>query len=101
MRNNNLKEVPYCKGKPVWYEGYYSDETRENEPFEATLSIVGFKRGCSSAKMIMKDPKGNEFEAFLVDAVDIIQSADKGIVNGKFCFVKRGCNYGICMHYNF
>lgn len=101
MRKNNLKEVPYYKGKPVWYEDDLSDEMRENKPFEATLSIVGFKRGCSSAKMIMKDPEGNEYEAFLADAVDMIQNAGKGIVKGRFCFVKRGCNYGICMYYIF
>jgi len=101
MKKNNLKEVPYYEGKPVWYDGYYSDEMRENKPFEETMAIVGFKRGCSSAKMIMKDTNGNEFEAFLKDAVDIIQSSINGIVKGRFCFVKRGANYGICLHYIF
>lgn len=96
-----MKEVPYYKGKPVWYEGYPSDEMRENKPFEAVLAIVGFKRGCSSAKMIMKDPKGNEFEVFLADAVDIITMAVDGIVTSRFCFVKRGMNYGICLHFIF
>ncbi len=98
MKTNNLKLVPYCESKPVWYEGYYSDEMRENNPFEAKMTIVGFKRGCSSAKMIMFDTKGNEFEVFLKDAIDIIAAAVNGVVTSRFCFVKRGMNYGICMY---
>ena len=98
MSKNNLKKVPYYNGEPVWYDGYQADEYRANKPFEATMRITYFSRGCSSAKMVMENEFSRQFETFLKDAPDIIRKVADGVVRGTFCFVKRGRNFGIKLY---
>lgn len=68
----------------------------DNYIFEATLSVGEVSRGRSSVKFSMHDETA-EYEMFAKGFSEMVKTAviNKGKVTGKWCYVKRGANYGI------
>lgn len=108
-------KVPFADGQPVVYvnshggvgqvwvpgKGNMPVEWRDNDPFEAVLSITGKFRGQSASRLIFEvvRPDGTSFRAemFIADAV---KTFDRGVepggtTRGLWHFTKRGQNYGI------
>lgn len=111
-RKNSLKEVPFeeswryegdVKVSQGWHmtsypSGYRSTDWRPNEPFEATLKLVGQSRGRSSALFEWEDVKtGTRYPMFLSSLGDLVRNSmiNFGQVAGKWVAVKKGANYGI------
>lgn len=99
--------VPYFEGRPCWWAYDKRDEERPNIPFEETFYIMGFTRGCSSCKMLLRRtadyainqdecayPK-IDYEVFMSDSTEIIRKMTNGTIKGTFEFCKKGQNYGI------
>lgn len=111
-KKNSLKEVPF---EEIWrYKGnerislgrhmtsypagFHDTEWRPNEPFEATLKLVGQSRGRSSALFEWEDVKtGTRYPMFMSSLGDLIQNQviNFGQFAGKWIAVKKGSNYGI------
>lgn len=75
------------------------DEWRDNQPFQATLTLVTMTRGRSAAGFQWCDTATMAYlPMFLTDVCDLMMS-DEGIVGGKatgwWIVVKRGMNYGL------
>jgi len=69
---------------------------RANKPFTATMRYVGYGRGRSSAYFIFEDWHGIQHTMFLADADEmILRGIDLLHAQGKFSYIKRGCNYGL------
>lgn len=68
----------------------------DNHIFEATLRVGEVSRGRSSVKFSMWDDDV-EYEMFAKGFSEMVKTATiiKGMVTGKWCYVKRGANYGI------
>lgn len=111
-KKNSLKEVPFeeswvyegdVKVSQGWRmtsypSGYRSTDWRPNEPFEATLKLVGQSRGRSSALFEWGDVKtGTRYPMFMSSLGDLIENTliNYGLVHGKWIAVKKGANYGI------
>ena len=77
---------------PIW---------KQNEVFEANLRVESFSRGRSAANFNVKNMQtGAEYTMFLTDFLDLLQKhvLDHGETPRlKWCFAKRGANYGIMM----
>lgn len=111
-KKNSLKEVPFeeswryegnDKVSLGWHVTSYPAgckdvDWRPNEPFEATLKLVGQSRGRSSALFEWEDVKtGTCYPMFMSSLGDLIENTliNYGLVHGKWIVVKKGANYGI------
>ena len=70
---------------------------RPNDPFEDTLTYVGFSRGRSAAYFNFKRADGKSVTVFLKEMDEMLPHMVNGKVSGVFRFVKRGENYGCTM----
>jgi hypothetical protein len=71
---------------------------KENFEFEDTLRLTGMSRGRSAANFNLKsETNAKDYNVFMTDMVYLFQNGEisKGIIKGKWTFVKRGQNYGI------
>lgn len=107
-RKGNFK-VPYKNGKLQQYArgdfahpeyGYEGEEWRENEPFQARMTIHDMYSGRSAKGLYWKDQHGNEYPMFVSDLVDLLKNADvlSGEANAVWIIAKRGQNYGIRLY---
>ncbi len=90
-------KIPFDKdGNQQHYaDSWMTDlEWRDNAPFVATLTYVGYSRGRSAAYFDFKDHNGKIVIVFLKDFEAMIPHLVKGSVTGSFKFIKRGQNYG-------
>lgn len=75
-----------------------SIEWRDNEPFEATLTIRNLERGRSAARFWFEDEATKtRYPFFGQTLVDMLSESvmDHGKVHGTWIVVKKGSNYGI------
>lgn len=70
---------------------------RDNIPFEATMELIGFGRGMSSARFHWRDHEGYQYEMFMKEMGDLVMATtiERGIVHGRWIICKRGQNYGL------
>ena len=63
--------------------------------FGATLEILGFRRGRSSANLILKGGRGETYSMFPTEWVKMLKEGyvAKGFVSGFWGFRKQGANY--------
>ncbi|MFE2994178.1 hypothetical protein ACFXG4_04090 [Nocardia sp. NPDC059246] len=99
MSRKTFAEIPFntVTGHMDAFPGRLS-EWRPNEPFEASLRIVGTVRGQSAARYIAEDIEtGCQYPMFMTEMLAIIQLAtiDRGVIAGTWIGCKRGANYGI------
>ena len=94
MKKPNWK-LHLCNGRILWYDGYYFDKEVEPYEFEASMTLVGWSRGCSSVKFEFEDMDGTKYEMFVSDMVEACKEMVHGVISGTFGFVKKGSNYGI------
>lgn len=112
VKKNSLKEAPFEESWEYegnekisrgWHmtsypSGYRTVEWRANEPFEATLKLVGQSRGRSSALFNWEDVKtGTQYPMFMSSLGNLVRNStiNFGQVSGRWIAVKRGANYGI------
>ena len=89
-------KIPFLGKDQVVYAGYGEYEWRENEPFIDVIEYQGYSRGRSAANFSFKScMNGQTYNMFMTDMSDIIPHMQKGILKGRFKFVKRGQNYGL------
>lgn len=63
-----LEKMIYDGETPVWYNGYFHNNEKENVPFQATLKLKYFVRSVSSTKMVLADENDSKYEVFVTDA---------------------------------
>jgi hypothetical protein len=96
--DNRGNQQHYPQG---WYVGEYPNhkpagpEWRDNAPFEDALRFVGYRRGRSAAYFAFQRSDGTEVTMFLKDFEAAVPIMERGLVRGKFQFIKRGQNYGV------
>lgn len=71
---------------------------RENVPFEAILTYIGYSRGRSAADLEFQDAAGHKFQMFMSDFNELLLSTNiinrkTELIRWKFC--KKGQNYGL------
>jgi len=94
----NMKTYLRARGRFETEEKYNEDLVwRDNDPFEATMELIGFGRGMSSARFHWQDHEGHRYEMFMKEMGDLIMATtiERGIVHGKWIICKRGQNYGL------
>lgn len=96
-KDGNMQDYP-----SHWYEGEYPNSVavgpdwRNNKVFYTTLKFTGFSRGRSSAKLDFLDlTNGKTVSFFMKEFSEAVPFMTRGYINGAFCFVKRGTNYGV------
>jgi hypothetical protein len=75
---------------------------RPNEPFEAVMELCDIHRGRSAAHFVVKS-NNRYYTLFMIDLMDVL--LQHGINKGKtpklkWCFCKRGQNYGVQLYEN-
>jgi hypothetical protein len=73
---------------------------RSNEPFTATLTLDGTRRGRSAAYFQWRDADGHTFPMFVSDTAALIEHSviDHGTIRAAWIVGKRGQNYGLRYH---
>lgn len=99
MTRQILAQVPYntVTGNMETFPTRQTD-WRPNDPFTASLRIVGTERGRSAARFVAEDTEtGCRYPMFMTEMLAIIQTAtiDRGVITGTWIGCKRGANYGI------
>ncbi|UDL16463.1 hypothetical protein SEA_ZOOMAN_222 [Microbacterium phage Zooman] len=93
--------MEYTVGKPGDQESAYGRDKidwRDNEPFEATLTIRDLERGRSAARFWFEDEDNQiRYPFFGQTLVDMLAESTmiNGKVTGTWIVVKKGSNYGI------
>jgi hypothetical protein len=93
-----LSKSEIADGYTGWGSYRREIEMRENKPFWAEMTLVGYSRGRSAATFEWKDAHGHEYPMFMTDIVDLLQSGaviQGGAANLHWMVAKRGSNYGI------
>ncbi len=94
----------WMKTEEQWKESlqrqieYYTFNWKDPEEFVDTFEIVSYSRGRSAANFDLKSTIiGMECHMFMSNMIDLIHATTikKGIVSGRWIFVKKGTNYGI------
>jgi hypothetical protein len=69
---------------------------RENFEFEATMEVVGIRRGRSAANFILRSGS-RDYSMFMGEMIDMIKATNisAGVVSGVWTFCKRGTNYSL------
>jgi len=82
-----------------FYQGNDNIDFREDNEFESVLQIVDYGKGRNSEFECIDINTGNRYPIFLSEIFRVIQntSIEKGVVTGKWHFVKRGSNYSIAL----
>ena len=91
-------KMPYdIHGNLKEYAGYGDIVWRDNVPFEATMEVVGYERGRSAVRVILRDEGHRKFPVFISDLVDLIMTSEvhDGKVSGTWMGTKKGSNYGL------
>lgn len=90
-------QIPYDKdGNMVHYYGWGGSIQKEsivfkdNDPFEATLTFIDYKRGRSGHHFILQDEQGHKYPMFIKELMRAIKFVDHGVINGTFCGIKSG-----------
>ncbi|MET8430082.1 hypothetical protein [Nocardia sp. NPDC004860] len=99
MSRKVFAEIPFnpVTGNMDAFPGRWT-EWRPNEPFTASLRIVGTERGRSAARYIAEDIEtGCQYPMFMTEMLAIVQNhtIDHGVITGTWIGCKRGANYGI------
>ena len=71
---------------------------QDNRVFFATMTVMSMSRGRSAAYFHLRDGAGKTYTMFMTDMVDMVKRArliEKGTVNGRWTFQKRGKNFGV------
>lgn len=70
---------------------------KDNYEFEDAMTLTGIVRGCSAANFSLTSKDGKRYIMFMKDLFEACKqgTVSKGKIKGRFCFVKRGMNYGI------
>jgi hypothetical protein len=101
---NSLKAAHWRNGRLVDYGRNIPADAVEipNEPFEASVRIVSYSRGCSSATfdLEIQDPDRQRADMFMADMLELVQrtTITYGEVHGMWWVRKRGQNYGLALH---
>ena len=99
MTKTGAYQIPYDEhGSMREYAGYGATEWRDNDPFSATMQVVGYERGRSAVRVIMENEATNQrFPMFISDVVDLMMTSDiiDGKVSGTWAGTKKGQNYGL------
>lgn len=77
------------------------DGWRDNEPFQARLTVQGVQSGRSAKYFIWTDADGRTFPMFAKDMIDVLRYATVehgGTVYAFWSVRKRGSNYGIAYY---
>ena len=97
---NRTPQVPRNRetGEIQTYNGF-NCEMVDTPVIFATMKIVGYSRGRSAARPQVEDERGNTYEMFLRDWLDVQlrHGWPKDGVHGEWTFCKRGTNYGLFM----
>jgi len=73
-------------------------EWRDNNGFEATLTVLEVERGRSAAHFLAEDEGRAKFVIFAIDLLEALQSVGcqpGAKIKGRWMFCKRGMNYGV------
>lgn len=95
---NGLIPFHPTTGNLMPYRAYRNNyDWRDNVPFTATMTIIGYSRGRSSVKIELEESTGAIYTMFLVDLLYMLTNAVimNGKVAGVWAFVKRGTDYGL------
>jgi hypothetical protein len=95
-------QIPFSDRGQLQYANSYVEKFTDgfrwvdNHEFDATLTFEGYYRGRSAGGFRFKDNLYTYY-MFMTDIDDLLKTKviDKGVVSGKWTFVKRGMNYGI------
>lgn len=70
---------------------------RTNYEFTTTMEIKDFLRGRSAAGWSLVDETGKTYYMFMSELLKVLQTKtiEKGVVEGKWTFVKRGQNFSV------
>jgi hypothetical protein len=96
-------QIPFDKDGNLWdYPSYDESENvwKDNYTFIGRLNVLGFERGRSAAHLIVTDDSGHEYQMFLTSFKQVLltRNITKGeIEESEWTFIKKGCNYGICL----
>ena len=76
---------------------YYPRDSVKNFIFHDRLILIAYVKGSSSVKFLFKSEiTGNGYEMFLQDAFSLTMEGKNLLsLSGKFCFIKRGNNFGV------
>lgn len=98
-------KIPFKDGRPCWWDGDPRDEERDNYEFEECLELYGFYSGRSSTVMILRpvsdrdkdfDYSSSVYYRVLLPEIEwIIRFMTKGVIYGRWTFVKRRMYFGI------
>jgi hypothetical protein len=103
-------KAPYWRGNLEDYPGYGfsrgevtdpDHEWRNNEPFQANLTLTGISRGRSAIKFMWRDEEGHSFPMFAIDMAALVmtkEGAAGGKAGGQWIIMKRGSNYGVARY---
>lgn len=102
-----IEQAPYDKQGNLLHFTYASPtddndavDWRDNEPFEAVLTLQGAQRGRSSAYLVWADEQGCEYPMFIRDLTDLLRERGVrkgGKVSARWHAVKRGLNHGVAL----
>lgn len=92
-------EVPFDKDDNMMEASYawHNNVTwKDNYEFDATLRFVSFSYARAGTKYLFEDvDNGARYYVFTTEMEKMIPLMDKGILDGKFTFVKRSTAFGI------
>lgn len=99
----NIKDLTNFQQIKNYNEGnscsiWLNADWRENVPFEAILTYIGYSRGRSAADLEFQDDAGHKFQMFMSNFNELLLNTN--IINRKtelirWNFCKKGSNYGL------
>lgn len=100
-KTNSLAQAPYdSNGSLLHWVGPSHNTWHPNEPFHASLKVVGMRSGYSAKYLILQSPNNDRrtYPMFVADLVDVVASVPlirDGIISARWIVRKRGQNYGL------
>lgn len=98
--DNQARQCVYIDGvyEHCDYEGERAALHIDNIPFEDKLTYKSYYRGRSAAGMVFANDRNQNFTVFLTDFEKMIPKLEKGVIEGKFIYCKRGRSYGLKLY---
>lgn len=104
MKEEQFK-ISFKDGRPCWWYGDPHDEKRDNYEFDEYLELYGFYSEGPSTVMILRpvSDRGKDFSysnsvyyrVLFPEIERIIRFMTKGVIYGKWTFVRRWMHFGI------
>lgn len=96
-------QIPYVEGKPLTYLGRSDGEDvalgivpadwKDNEPITDTVTVVGCVGG-SYGGLVESKTFGCQLRLYTEDFNHLALHTTKGVLTGRFVFMKKGKSYG-------